>query len=233
MDFRSNNHSPFCINFHRRQLSVCPQKKEPMTTRKGRKRTMICVLLFALAFSASSVEAFAFPTHSLSTTRATNSHVWLSNAPDGASTHSATAPATKQTGMIEIESHADWMELLFESESESSITAVFFHATWCKFCQRFRLRWNRQLRLCSTTPSKATFASVEYSANRKLCQSLQVEHFPTIQFYYQGDLLHSASCSPKGFSGVKQRLERYLDMDPAQLEQEVEGWASQSNVLLP
>ena len=142
-------------------------------------------------------------------------------------------------GEMVVQSHADWMELLmgdlFDDTATSSIKVVFFHASWCKFCQRFRLQWNRQRRLYG---SKATFASVEYSANRKLCQSLDIEHFPTVQFYYQDSLLHSGPCSPKSISTVKQRLELYLDMDEDELEQEADLWeqgvdSSQANILLP
>ena len=63
-------------------------------------------------------------------------------------------------GIQEIESHADWLELLHDSEEEEdddeetpTITAVTFHASWCKFCQKFKMKWYRKLvrPLVSTT----------------------------------------------------------------------------------
>ena len=169
--------------------------------------TLLCVLMAPWV-----VHGFA---PSSAASRTTTSQLWALSTAD--------APPSTANKMMEVQSHADWMELLFEDNeaAESSIKAVFFHASWCKFCQRFKLHWNRQRRIYGDT---VTFASVEYSTNKKLCQSLDVEHLPTIQFYHQDSLLHSAPCSPKNICAVKQRLELYLTMDEDQLEEAAELW---------
>ena len=179
----------------------------------------LMTLLF-LGMMPAIVQGFASP--SVVPPRTSSSKRWAS------STASIDKPSTSSGSgeEIVIKSHADWMEFLFDLEEEEKappIKVVFFHASWCKFCQRLRLKWNRQRRMCASSAG-ATFASVEYTANRKLVQSLDIEHFPTIQFYYQDELLHSAPCSPKSFPEVKQRLELFLGMDEEQMEEAVEAW---------
>jgi hypothetical protein len=120
----------------------------------------------------------------------------------------------------------DWLELHADFDEDEDltpssrkiITAVTFHASWCKFCQKFKLKWNRKL----VRPLKNTvnFASVEFGANRKLCQSLNINTLPTVQFYCEGKLLSSSPCGPKGFSTLQNTMTKYLEMDLRELEQQ-------------
>jgi thioredoxin-like negative regulator of GroEL len=130
---------------------------------------------------------------------------------------------------VQIESHADWMELHEDFNTElpgkqKMIIAVTFHASWCKFCKKFNLKWNRKL----VRPLKDTvkFASVEFGINQKLCKSLNVKQLPTVQFYCDGELLSSFPCVPKGFSKIQKTLQTYLEMDSAALKQQSKIWAA-------
>jgi thiol-disulfide isomerase/thioredoxin len=142
---------------------------------------------------------------------------------------------TVDSNVTVIESYVDWLELhedFDEDEdltpsSRKMITAVSFHASWCKFCQKFKLKWNRKL----VRPLKDTvnFASVDFGANKKLCQSLNINQLPTVQFYFKGKLLSSFPCGPKGFSTLQNTMTKYLEMDSRELEQQAllyEGQAS-------
>ena len=164
--------------------------------------------------------------------------------------------ATSNTGechfqqVQHIESHADWMELLWQDddvdddddeEEDGSdtpkqhpkrITAVSFHASWCRYCLKFQRKWNHQMvrsPLFQTNPSRLLqFASVEYGANRKLCQSLHIQQLPTVQFYYGEDLLTSFPCPPKQFQQLPRTLVTYLEMSHEQLEQVTQAYQDQA-----
>ena len=135
--------------------------------------------------------------------------------------------------IIEIESQIDWLELLDEYDG---IIAVYFHASWCKFCQKFKLTWNRKLARplgdwvnetngeVVKSGSGVRFVSVEYGTNKKLCQSLKIKELPTVQFYSKGRLLTSFSCGPKGFSSVQRAMDHYLEAGEEELDQEATMW---------
>uniref|UniRef100_A0A7S4V5T1 Thioredoxin domain-containing protein n=1 Tax=Ditylum brightwellii TaxID=49249 RepID=A0A7S4V5T1_9STRA len=135
---------------------------------------------------------------------------------------SKSASQIENPNVIEIESHVDWMEMLHD-ENDADITAVTFHASWCKFCQKFKLKWNRKIVRPFSTEVK--FASVEFGANKKLCQSLNIKQLPTVQFYTRnGNLVSSFPCGPKSFGVVQKTMNRYLEMDLEQLEREAALW---------
>mmetsp|Transcript_8178 Transcript_8178/g.17289 ORF Transcript_8178/g.17289 Transcript_8178/m.17289 type:complete len:262 (-) Transcript_8178:123-908(-) len=130
--------------------------------------------------------------------------------------------------VVDIESHVDWMELL---EDDERVIAVNFHASWCKFCRKFRMKWDRKVvrpmsdRVDQTTGKViqtgrgVQFAAVEYSANKKLCQSLQIGALPTVQFYWKGKMLASLPCGPREISSLPPKLMWYLEARQGELEQ--------------
>ena len=157
----------------------------------------------------------------------------------------------------EIESHADWLELLWfddgdddddndqeemitnddddDDESSSSqlqpipmkklpITAVTFHASWCRYCLKFLKKWNRKVVANPQLKQQLRFASVEYGANRKLCQSLNIQKLPTIQLYYGQDLFASFPCPPKEFKRVPALLSQYVTLHHDEMQRTVEAW---------
>jgi thioredoxin-like negative regulator of GroEL len=76
--------------------------------------------------------------------------------------------------------------------------------------------------------TQVRFASVDYGTNRKLCQSLNIQQLPTVQFYYGEESLTSFPCPPKEFKQLPRMLMKYLDRDHAQLEQVVQEWEQTS-----
>lgn len=173
--------------------------------------------------------------------------------------HMANKPRTQvlEPPMVhEIESHADWLELLWfdddddddndqeemitndDDKSSSSqkqqqqpipkkklpITAVTFHASWCRYCLKFLKKWNRKVVANPQLNQHLRFASVEYGANRKLCQSLKIQKLPTIQLYYGQDLFASFPCPPKEFKRVPALLSQYLTLHHDEMQLAVEAW---------
>lgn len=130
--------------------------------------------------------------------------------------------------VLEVESHADWLELTenLDEDDQQGITAVTFHASWCKYCQKFKLKWNRKV--VRPLAGEVKFASVEFGANKKLCQGMNVNKLPTVQFYSHGKLLSSFPCGPKGLPMVQNAMQRYMEMDSHELQQEAEKWAQYS-----
>lgn len=130
--------------------------------------------------------------------------------------------------VLNIESYVDWLELHDDEEfDQKKITAVTFHASWCKFCQKFKLKWNRKM--VRPYQDAVNFASAEFGANKKLCQSLSINKLPTVQFYHNGKLLSSFPCGPKGFSTVQKTMTKYLEMDSSELARETQRWEEQES----
>ena len=72
------------------------------------------------------------------------------------------------------------------------------------------------------------FASVACDgANKHLCRSLNIKQLPTVQFYWNGELINSFPCSAsRGIAMARDTLKQYLDMTSIhELEQERLQWA--------
>lgn len=149
----------------------------------------------------------------------------------------------RKSGIIvpitEVESHIDWAELL--EGDDRRITAVNFHASWCKFCQKFKSKWyGKCVRRFGDRIDDASgelletgsvrFASVEYGANQKLCRSLRIKELPTVQFYSKGQLLSSFPCGPKGFATVQAAMKHYLEATQEELDREAAAWETKNTL---
>jgi len=116
-----------------------------------------------------------------------------------------------------IESHIDFEEFLYEDER---LCVVLFHATWCKNCQKFGLRYKKLAHenadlvdFMSGSVVKAgrlRLAEVEVSSNKDLCQRLGIEHLPFIQMYRDEDLLTQFACGPSKFKELMREIRGYL-----------------------
>ena len=196
-----------------------------MVHRRSSHRWRIFLGLLLLMMQAS--QAFV-PLHSRAPFRAPVLHT--TNTATKESSASVTPPLSNNAAPKQhiITSHADWMELFWLDDDDEDttaqklpITAVSFHASWCRYCLKFQRKWNHKLvpKASHTAAAAAAvqFASVEYGANRKLCQQLKIEHLPTVHFYYGDSLLQSFPCAPKHFSQLPLLLEKYLAMSHDQL----------------
>ena len=130
-----------------------------------------------------------------------------------------------------IESHADWLELFwFDDDDEGDtkkpiITAVSFHASWCRYCLKFQRKWKQKIVGSSKLADAGIrFVSVEYGANRKLCQSLNIEQLPTVQLYYGEDLLASFPCPPKELKSLHSMLKDIVKMEDGDLQKAVQDF---------
>eukprot|EP00980_Cylindrotheca_fusiformis_P007499 scaffold1559_cov114-Cylindrotheca_fusiformis.AAC.4 len=156
-----------------------------------------------------------------------------------------------------IESYVDWLELFDydndyddddnddndENNNKKKITVVTFHASWCKYCQKFNRKWDRKMvrpyynnnnnKNVLLQDATIQFASVEFGRNQKLCQSLHIEKLPTVQFYYSCNgnnllLLSSMPCGPNGgFSTIQKIMSIYLKMNDDELQEEAHQWEQQ------
>ena len=104
----------------------------------------------------------------------------------------------------------------FDAEDNTTTTrivVVTITATWCRHCKKFTRRWNHKLvhayynkakRKDTRKKNKGSgdvtgsvetrvvpvFASVACDgANKHLCRSLNIEQLPTVQFYWNGELM--------------------------------------------
>lgn len=103
-----------------------------------------------------------------------------------------------------------------------------FHASWCKSCQKFGLKfkglakhrgdwigtginYDRQV----VREGDVRFASIEIGTNLGMCQHLKVKTLPFVHLYAEGEQLAGFPCGPARFYKLKEQLQYFQD----QLEQ--------------
>ncbi len=126
---------------------------------------------------------------------------------------------SQPTESIEVNSHADWLELLHGHEDDR-LTVILFKAAFCKSCKRLELDWKHKV-LPKAGPA-LTLATMEFTTNRALFKQLKIQDLPTIQFYFRGSCLTSYTCPPKEFPRVMNTLDHYLKASHKELEFEAD-----------
>lgn len=109
--------------------------------------------------------------------------------------------------ITDVESHADWIELL-HGHDDDRLTLVLFKAAFCKSCKRLELDWKQKI-LPRAGPDLVV-ATVEFTTNRALFKQLKIQDLPTIQFYFRGNLMTGFTCPPKEFPRTMAVLNNYL-----------------------
>ncbi|GMH95760.1 hypothetical protein TrST_g12690 [Triparma strigata] len=118
-------------------------------------------------------------------------------------------PKLEKQEILVLNSQEEYLEWLEKCASNDSLAVIKFHASWCKSCQAFSRKFQQ---LSSLSPSSISYASLEFSANPKLCRSLGVTHLPSVQIYKGSEgKVESFSCSPKRFDKVKVKINEWLD----------------------
>ena len=116
-----------------------------------------------------------------------------------------------------IESHIDFEEFLYEDDR---LCVVLFHATWCKNCQKFGMRYKKlayedadfvdTMSGSVVKPGRLRLAEVEVSSNKDLCERLGIQRLPFIQMYRDEDLLYQFACGPSKFKELTGKIRRHL-----------------------
>eukprot|EP00977_Amphora_coffeiformis_P018421 scaffold6474_cov189-Amphora_coffeaeformis.AAC.7 len=109
---------------------------------------------------------------------------------------------------------------------DDRLCLVKFHAAWCKSCQRFNLHfkqlagqfadWEKDGEVVKK--NSVRIAEVEWGANTQLCKSLGVTKLPSIFFYSEGMKIDSLAAGPTRFFKVREAVQRYANMTPADLQ---------------
>ena len=138
------------------------------------------------------------------------------------------------TSVEVVESRADLADFLGHDNDQLSL--VFYHASWCKTCQRFSRRYKKISSLYSDKldPSddsvveegRVRMASVEYGANMELCDALDVETLPLVRFYRAGVQIDELVVPADKFDQVQKLVEDYLE------EEDLESILSAGRALL-
>jgi len=123
----------------------------------------------------------------------------------------------QQSKISVVASYDDFFKVLAEDER---LTIIKFHATWCKSCQKFGLKFRKLAyeygdRIGENGKvlerGQVRFAEVEFAANADLCRSLGVKRLPYIHMYRGSEgLLNEFACGPKHFHLVCEALIDYL-----------------------
>lgn len=109
-------------------------------------------------------------------------------------------------------------DLVHFLSEDDRVCVVKFHAKWCKVCARVNVKFRKfALELCDKTTKdgrvveegQVRFADVEVSANKELCQTLEVKKFPFFQVYRKREKIAAfGSGAPHNFKPVVERTVR-------------------------
>ena len=124
----------------------------------------------------------------------------------------------------EISSAQDFDEFMSAfDDGDHRLSLVLFHANFCKTCQRFKLRYDKIANLFGDNldpndgsvveQGQIRLASIEYTANIDLCESLDVEKFPSVHFIKGGKKINEMAIPPEKFDQVQKAVEEYLETE--------------------
>jgi len=125
---------------------------------------------------------------------------------------------------------------------DDRLCVIKFHASWCKSCQKFGLKFRKLAvkqgdwinhqqhnKETLTQPPEIVhdglvrFGSLEFGANKELCRSMGIKRLPTVQIY-NGDqqLVSSFACGPSKFPLLLAKLDKYMSMSAEELRFEAD-----------
>eukprot|EP00978_Attheya_sp_CCMP212_P004350 scaffold9496_cov40-Attheya_sp.AAC.2 len=206
----------------------------------------IVLASMAIAMTASSQTVNAFvplPTQSLSTIPL---HLWgfgqgkseptppteeeLQALDKGLNTVVKKYAGVARPQITSVEEIKDFLEFLGEDDR---LCVVKFHASWCKSCQKFGIRY-KKLALqegdkidrhgALLQKGRVRFAQVEFTANADLCRTLGVHKLPYIHIYSgsKGRVADFA-CGPKNFPLVIEKMNKFLDKEMSHFDKTMEA----------
>lgn len=106
----------------------------------------------------------------------------------GAQTKEAPKPAAETDGHQEEDSVARLTGNSFEHAIEKGVTIVKFFAPWCGHCKRLAPTWDDlATKFIGNLNVKVAKVDCTLSDNKELCSSQEVDGFPTIFLYKNGD----------------------------------------------
>lgn len=120
------------------------------------------------------------------------------------------------SNVVVIKKHEDFVDFL---GADDRLCIVKFHASWCKSCQKFGVKYRKLAidegdRIDSAghvSSGRVRFAEVEYTQNARLCKSLKVNKLPTVHMYRGGSgKLADMTCKPSKFQDVVDEMNQLL-----------------------
>eukprot|EP00591_Stephanopyxis_turris_P009055 CAMPEP_0195517964 /NCGR_PEP_ID=MMETSP0794_2-20130614/11847_1 /TAXON_ID=515487 /ORGANISM="Stephanopyxis turris, Strain CCMP 815" /LENGTH=178 /DNA_ID=CAMNT_0040646851 /DNA_START=351 /DNA_END=887 /DNA_ORIENTATION=- len=131
---------------------------------------------------------------------------------------------TRVPKITKVESMDDFLAFLAE---DPRLAIVKFHASWCKSCQKFDVRYKKLALekgdICDGNgdiiePGQMRFADVEFGKNAKLCRTLGVKRLPYIHMYRGAEgLLEDFACGPKKFPMLEEKIDEKLQMSQEEI----------------
>mmetsp|Transcript_19663 Transcript_19663/g.24246 ORF Transcript_19663/g.24246 Transcript_19663/m.24246 type:complete len:248 (-) Transcript_19663:127-870(-) len=85
-----------------------------------------------------------------------------------------------------------------ETAPTNGLVVVQYHAKWCKICARVTVKMRQMAERLQQkgTPVPVSFISVEYTANKEICSTLDIKKFPFIQMYRNRECVVSFGTGP-------------------------------------
>lgn len=137
-----------------------------------------------------------------------------------------------------VEEIKDFLEFLGEDDR---LCVVKFHASWCKSCQKFGIRYKKlalkegdkiDRRGTVLEKGRVRFAEVEFTANADLCRTLGVHKLPYIHIYSgsKGRVADFA-CGPKNFPLVIEKMNKFLDKEMTHFDKTMEAGSALADAI--
>lgn len=138
-----------------------------------------------------------------------------------------------QTKIQSMEQFQEYIRAQSASSSSGRYTVVKFHASWCKTCAKFGLKYDKLVSQHSdwvVRPPKNVqqaqfdedslsvhrqgdlrFASVDYSSNPEIFEALNVKRLPTVHIYDpRGNKVVDIQCPPSLFQELADKVKMYV-----------------------
>lgn len=115
----------------------------------------------------------------------------------------------KKPGVVPLTSLENFVHYIDDGDADS-LSVIKFHAKSCRLCKRVDLRYQKMARFYANAPVR--FAKVEKSAHPQLFQTLDVQTYPFIQIYRNGQCVAShgipseTAFEPKLHDTIQQEL---------------------------